>query len=74
MAGRHRRPPEPEFPSDADHRLRAIAEQRPVVEEGVVLFSGSDRPYLYRTVYEPDGTAKRSLLRIDPGPPEPAAD
>ncbi|MFE3500042.1 hypothetical protein [Kitasatospora sp. NPDC059160] len=71
MAGRHRRPPEPEFPADADHRLRAIADQRPLVEEGVVLLPGSDHPYLYRTVYQPDGTVQHSLLRIDPGPSEP---
>ncbi|MBD0696156.1 hypothetical protein [Streptomyces sp. CBMA123] len=69
MAGRHRRPQEPEFPADADRRLRAIVDQRPVVEEGVVLLPGSDQPYLYRTVYQPDGTVQRTLVRVDPGPP-----
>lgn len=69
MAGRHRRPEEPELPPDADGRLRAIAEQRPVVEEGIAVFDDSGVPYLYRTVYEPDGAVRRTLVRIDPGPP-----
>ncbi|MFE4393357.1 MULTISPECIES: hypothetical protein [Streptomycetaceae] len=68
MAGRHRRPPQPELPPDSDGRLRAIAEQRAVVEDGIAVSDGSGVPYLYRTVYEPDGTVRQTLVRIDTGP------
>ncbi|SOB89058.1 hypothetical protein [Streptomyces sp. 1331.2] len=69
--GRHRRPPAPELPADTDARLRAIAEQRCVVEEGVATFPESTVPYAYRTVHRPDGTVDRHLVRLDPPPPHP---
>ncbi|MEV7181287.1 hypothetical protein [Kitasatospora sp. NPDC093679] len=52
-ASRHRRPPAPRLPDDADARLRAIAGGQPVEEEGVALFPGSTVPYVYRTVHRP---------------------
>ncbi|MBD0673524.1 hypothetical protein BU198_23120 [Streptomyces sp. CBMA156] len=69
--GRHGRPPAPRLPDDTDARLRAIADGRPVVEEGVVTFPGSTVPYAYRTVHRPDGTTDRHLVRLDPPPPHP---
>ncbi|WP_331744504.1 hypothetical protein [Kitasatospora sp. NBC_01300] len=65
MAGRHRRPPEPQLPADTDARLRAIADQRPVVEEGIVTFPASTVPYAYRTVHRPDGGTDQHLVRLE---------
>ncbi|MFJ6141767.1 hypothetical protein [Kitasatospora sp. NPDC092286] len=70
--GRHRRPPGPQLPADADDRLRAIADEQPVVEEGVATFPGSTVPYAYRTVHQPDGRTDRHLVRLDPPPPDPS--
>ncbi|MFG2907648.1 hypothetical protein ACGF13_21615 [Kitasatospora sp. NPDC048286] len=69
--GRHRRPPDPRLPTDADTDawLRAIVEGRPVVEEGVVAFPGSTVPYGYRTVHRPNGATDRHLVRLDTAPP-----
>ncbi|MEU8919506.1 hypothetical protein AB0D10_01045 [Kitasatospora sp. NPDC048545] len=66
--GRHRRPPEPALPDDADQLLDAIAAGQPIVEEGVVLLPGSTVPYGYRNEYRPDGTVRRELVRLAPGP------
>ncbi|MFF3071408.1 hypothetical protein ACFVSN_06020 [Kitasatospora sp. NPDC057904] len=67
--GRHRRPPDPQLPADTDARLRAIANGQPVVEGGVVVFSGSTVPYVYRTVHRSDGVTDHHLVRLDPPPP-----
>ncbi|MEU6236270.1 hypothetical protein [Kitasatospora sp. NPDC047058] len=67
--GRHRRPTVPQLPADADVCLRAIADEEPVVEEGVVVFPDSTVPYAYRTVHRPDGGTERHLVRLDPPPP-----
>ncbi|MFD4660618.1 hypothetical protein ACFWP2_33970 [Kitasatospora sp. NPDC058444] len=69
--GRHRRPPDPQLPTDTDARLRAIAGEQPVLEEGVVVFPGSTVPYAYRTVHRPDGTTDRHLVRLETPPPRP---
>ncbi|MFI8081632.1 hypothetical protein ACIF6L_12680 [Kitasatospora sp. NPDC086009] len=69
--GRHRRPPDPHLPDDADLRLRAIARQQNVVEEGVAVLPGSAAPYAYRTVHRPDGGVDHHLVRLDPPPPPP---
>ncbi|MFJ9841785.1 hypothetical protein ACIRYZ_15190 [Kitasatospora sp. NPDC101155] len=68
--GRHRRPPDPQLPDDADARLHAIANKQPIVEEGVVVFHDSTVPYAYRTVHRPDGGTDRHLVRLDPPPPQ----
>jgi hypothetical protein len=64
--GRHRRPPAPQLPADTDARLRVIADEQPVVEEGVVAFPDSTVPYAHRTVHRPDGGTDRHLVRLDP--------
>ena len=75
MPGRHRRPPDPVLPADAETRLRAITGGELVVEEGVVIFPGSRHPYLYRDTFRPDGTVDRWLARLTPGPlPAPGPD
>ncbi|MFF2819438.1 hypothetical protein ACFVT9_28435 [Kitasatospora cineracea] len=60
--------------ADADLVLEAIASGHPVVEAGIVLFPGGTVPYAYRNEYLPDGTVRRELLRLTPGPfPDPSA-
>ncbi|MER6396052.1 hypothetical protein ABT263_08300 [Kitasatospora sp. NPDC001603] len=68
-AGRHRRPPDPALPTDADIRLDAVGRRQHVVEEGFVVFPNSTVPYAYRTVHRPDGGVDRHLVRLDPPPP-----
>jgi hypothetical protein len=71
MAGRHQRLPEEALPADADLRLRAIADNQPVIVEGIVAFPGAPSSYLYRTTYQPSGTVEGQLLRLAPGPLPP---
>lgn len=70
MAGRHRRPPQTVLPPDADLRLRAIADNQPMVEEGIAVFPASPTAYLYRDTCQPDGDCERILVRF--GATDPA--
>ncbi|MFF3002326.1 hypothetical protein ACFVTF_05895 [Kitasatospora sp. NPDC057940] len=68
MAGRHRRPPEPQLPPDTGARRRAITDQQPVVEEDTATSPTNRTPYAYRTAHRPDSGTDRHTASAPASP------